>query len=276
VTVRLRHRSFGVSTVSVAVVVAACVSSPCASQAPTRQAVRVVSLAPAAQSDSVHHVSPYLYPPHLLLSDRTYWMVSAGALVASGFLDRTAGPVIRGYRTPFLTQIAPAADVLGTANYTVPTITAALVAAQLSGNANWQDATRHITMSYILADISEALLKGGVGRQRPAFSGNPWLFMPLSFHDEWHSFPSGHVTHITAIAAALAQEAHRPWVTALSASAIAFTGWQRLYRNQHWASDVVGGVIVGTAASRVTAHWLRHKRKPAASTEIRGAPTTAR
>ena len=251
-----------VRMLSVAAAVALCVSSPCAPQGPTREAARVASFAVSARSDSAQHLSPYLYPPHLLLSDRTYWIVSGSALVASGFLDRTAGPVIHSYQTPFLTHIAPLGDVFGTANYTVPTITAALVAAQLSGNANWQDATRHITMSYILADISEALLKGVVGRQRPAFSGNPWVFMPFSFHDEWHSFPSGHVTHITAIVAALAQEAHRPWVTALSASAIAFTGWQRLYRNQHWASDVVGGGIVGTAASRVTAHWLRHKRKP--------------
>jgi len=195
-------------------------------------------------------------------------------LTGSVFLDRTAGPVIRNYRTPFLTQIAPVGDVFGTAKYTVPTITVALVAAHLAHNANWEDATRHITLSYIIADVSEALLKGAVGRQRPAYSGNPWLFRPLSFSDEWHSFPSGHVTHITAIAAALAQEAHRPWVTALSASAIAFTGWQRLYRNQHWASDVVGGVIVGTAASRVTAHWFRHKRKPPSS--ACAAPTTAR
>jgi membrane-associated phospholipid phosphatase len=247
-----------VSTAGLVAATAACVAAPCLSQPPTRDAARVTY---AATRDTVRHLSPYLYPPHLFLSDRTYWIVSGSALGGSLLLDHTAGPVIRNYRTPFLTSIAPVGDVFGTANYTVPTITVALVAAQLSGNKNWQDATRHITLSYIVADVSEALLKGAVGRQRPAYSGNPWLFRPLSFSDEWHSFPSGHVTHITAIAAALAQEAHQPWVTALSISAVAFTGWQRLYRDQHWASDVVGGVIVGTAASRVTAHWLRHRRK---------------
>ncbi len=247
------------SIASVALATAAGLSAPCVSQPPTRAAARVTY---AATRDTVPRASPYRYPPHLLLSDRTYWIVSGSALAGSVFLDRTAGPVIRSYRTPFLTQIAPLGDVFGTANYTVPTITGALVVAHLAHNANWEDATRHITMSYIVADVSEALLKGAVGRQRPDYSGNPWLFRPLSFSDEWHSFPSGHLTHITAIAAALAQEAHRPWVTALSMSAVAFTGWQRLYRDQHWASDVVGGVIVGTAASRVTAHWLRHKRKP--------------
>jgi membrane-associated phospholipid phosphatase len=140
-------------------------------------------------------------------------------------------------------------------------VTAALIAGQLSRNADWEDATRHITLSYVLADVSGALVKGALGRQRPHFSGDPWRFRPLSLNDEWHSFPSGHVTHITAIGAALAEEAHQPWVTALAASASIFTAWQRIYRDQHWASDVLGGMIVGTAASRVTAHWLRHKKR---------------
>jgi membrane-associated phospholipid phosphatase len=113
-------------------------------------------------------------------------------------------------------------------------------------------------------DACGRALKGAVGRQRPSYSGNrdPWVFKPISFNGEWQSFPSGHLTHITAIAAAFAEEADRPWTTALGAGAVAFTGWQRLYRDQHWMSDVGGGMIIGTAASRLTAHWLRHHRQP--------------
>ena len=206
-------------------------------------------------------VARYRYPVHLGPSDRVYWITAAASLGAGVLLDQTTRRVIHGYQTPFLTRIAPVADVFGTANYTVPAVTAALIAAQVSGNVNWEDATRHITLSYIMADISEALLKGAIGRQRPHFSGRPWDLRPLSSANEWLSFPSGHVTHITAIAAALAEEADRPWVTAISSGAVVFTSWQRIYRDQHWASDVVGGMIVGTAASRITAHWLRHKRR---------------
>ncbi len=217
--------------------------------------------------DSLHHASRYLYPPHLGPSDRTYWVLAGAALGAGALLDHTAGPLVRSYRTPFLNRIAPVGDVLGTANYTVPTVTASLIIAHLTRNKDWEDATRHITMSYVIADVSEALLKGAVGRQRPSYSGNgdPWVFKPISFNGEWQSFPSGHLTHITAIAAAFAEEADRPWTTALGAGAVAFTGWQRLYRDQHWMSDVVGGMIIGTAASRLTAHWLRHHRQPTAA-----------
>jgi membrane-associated phospholipid phosphatase len=205
--------------------------------------------------------SRYRYPVVLGPSDRTFWTISATALASAALLDYPARDAIHGYRTPFLDRLAPLGDVFGTAKYTVPTVTAALVVAHLSHNANWEDVTRHITMSYVLGDLTEALLKGGVGRQRPDYTGSAWRFQPLSLSEEWHSFPSGHVTHITAIAAAFAEEAHRPWVTAVATGAVALTGWQRIYRDQHWASDVIGGVIVGVAASRVTAHWLRHKRK---------------
>ena len=204
----------------------------------------------------------YRYPAPLGPSDRTFWTASAATLVGAALLDHPARNTIDGYRTPFLDRLAPVGDVFGTAKYTVPTVTVALVVAHMSRNPNWEDATRHITFSYVLGDVTEALIKGGVGRQRPHYSGSAWQFRPLSFSDEWHSFPSGHVTHITAIAAALAEEAHRPWVTVLAAGAVALTGWQRIYRDQHWASDVVGGAIVGIAASRVTVHWFRHQRKP--------------
>jgi len=205
--------------------------------------------------------SRYRYPVPLGPSDRTFWTISAAALVGSALLDHPARDAIYGYRTPFLDRIAPLGDVFGTAKYTVPTVTAVFVAAHLSRNVNWEDATRHIALSYVLADATEALLKGAVGRQRPDYSGSAWRFQPLSSSDEWHSFPSGHVTHITAIAAAFAEEAHRPWITAVSTGAVMLTAWQRIYRNQHWASDVIGGAIIGVAASRVTANWLRHKRK---------------
>lgn len=231
-------------------------------QGPSTDAAR--RAAPAWSAPSQDGTSPrplhaYRYPVHLGPSDRSYWLAAGGALVSGVLLDRTARPVIRGERTPFLDRIAPIGDVFGTAKYTVPTVTSALIAAQISRNADWEDATRHITLSYIVGDVTEAAVKGAVGRQRPHYSGDPWRMRPLSLADEWHSFPSGHVTHITAIAAALAEEVHRPWATVLSAGAVVLTGWQRIYRDQHWASDVIGGAIVGTAASRITAHWLRHR-----------------
>jgi membrane-associated phospholipid phosphatase len=198
------------------------------------------------------------FPPQLLLGDRAYWFLAGGTLVSSVFLDRTVEPAIHKYQTPFLNHIAPLGDIFGEEQYTVPAVAVSVVAAQLAGSPHWEDGTRHIALTYAVADVSEGLLKFLVGRQRPSYSGDPENFDPLSFSDEWHSFPSGHLTHITAIAAAFAEEVHQPWATAVSATVVAFTGWQRMYRARHWFSDVIGGVVIGTAASRATAHWFRH------------------
>ncbi len=198
-------------------------------------------------------------PVSLGPSDRTFWLLSSVALVGAALIDRPARDAMLDSRSRTLDRITPLGDILGLAKYTVPTVTAVFVVGHLGHHPRLADATTHITLSYVLADVTEAMLKGLVGRQRPHYSaGDPWRFHPIGWTNEWQSFPSGHVTHITGIAAAAAEEARSPWVTALGAGAIGITGWQRMYRDQHWASDVVGGAIIGIAASRLTAHWFRH------------------
>jgi membrane-associated phospholipid phosphatase len=45
-------------------------------------------------------------------------------------------------------------------------------------------------------------------------------------------------------------EAHRPWVTALASVAVAYVGAQRVYRDQHWSSDVVASAMLGVDVAR--------------------------
>jgi membrane-associated phospholipid phosphatase len=227
---------------------------------PVVLAIHTVAPAIAApQSTAPQSTGPRARTPVSLgPSDRTFWLLSGAALVGAALIDYPARDAILDTRSRTLDPITPLGDILGTAKYTVPTIAVAFVAGHLGHHPRLADATTHITLSYVLADATEALLKGLVGRQRPHYSGDAWRFRPIGWSGEWQSFPSGHVTHITAIAAAVAEEARSPWVTALGAGAVGITGWQRMYRDQHWASDVIGGAIIGIAASRVTAHWFRH------------------
>jgi undecaprenyl-diphosphatase len=68
------------------------------------------------------------------------------------------------------------------------------------------------------------------------------------------SYPSGHTTAATAIAIAVAgeisdglssRESELLW-TAVAAIAIS-VGWSRLYLDEHWIDDVVGGWLAGIA-----------------------------
>jgi len=113
-------------------------------------------------------------------------------------------------------------------------------------------ARRHWWLWWIMllvAGGTEQMFKYVIGRPRPS-GGSP-------------GFPSGHTTAVTAFAVLLiyilARE-HWPrgarWT--LSAAAVllmALVGWARIMLHAHWPSDVLGGLLVGTACAAGAAWW---------------------
>lgn len=68
-----------------------------------------------------------------------------------------------------------------------------------------------------------------------------------------YAFPSGHTCAMTAIAVAAAHEVARraprarPAAWGGAATAAALTAWSRLYLDEHWIDDIVGGWLAGMA-----------------------------
>lgn len=101
----------------------------------------------------------------------------------------------------------------------------------------------------LVAGAMEQVFKYVVGRPRPS-GGSP-------------GFPSGHTTAATAFAVLLiyilTQERWpRGRRRALSAAAVllvALVGWARIMLHAHWPSDVLGGLLVGTACAAAAAWW---------------------
>ncbi|HEY0411059.1 MAG TPA: phosphatase PAP2 family protein [Candidatus Dormibacteraeota bacterium] len=70
------------------------------------------------------------------------------------------------------------------------------------------------------------------------------------------SFPSGHAFRGTTMAfgtALLARVTRRPPALAIAAGYAALLAWTLVYLNWHWTSDVIGGVLLGIAATSVVA-----------------------
>ena len=95
-----------------------------------------------------------------------------------------------------------------------------------------------------------------------------------------HSFPSGHASGTAAIAVFLTSVAVRqkvhPWLFASGSALITLlVGVSRIYLDKHWASDVIGGWVVGAAFGAGLAaiyEWiLRYQRLRALRTS---APST--
>ncbi|MEP6906303.1 MAG: phosphatase PAP2 family protein [Gemmatimonadales bacterium] len=113
----------------------------------------------------------------------------------------------------------------------------------------------HTGESVVLGGVLAEVLKGEIGRARPSFSpGDSRLFKSGEgfSSDDYGSLPSAETTAAFAAATALGRGFSRDWPSHVRlATGLAYTGAtlvaaSRLYKNQHWASDVVAGAGLGT------------------------------
>jgi membrane-associated phospholipid phosphatase len=135
-----------------------------------------------------------------------------------------------------------------------------LTAGALTGHHDMADAGWHAGLSLAIASGLTIGLKTVIGRARPATA--PWSdpgergpdsdeFRPVTTSGAWASFPSGHTTAAFATAASLSAEVRRHdppaarIVTPLLYTGAGLVGLSRMYNNQHWASDVVAGAVIG-------------------------------
>jgi hypothetical protein len=113
-------------------------------------------------------------------------------------------------------------------------------------------------------------LKAITGRARPDQS-------PFNAHDfqlgrgfgdrnEFQSFPSGHVTVAFAFASAVDAELNRVapkhprWIVPTLYALATATAASRVYRDRHWASDVVLGSAIGFVGGHAVVRWHGDRR----------------
>ncbi len=188
--------------------------------------------------------------------------VEAGAALGlAAALDRPMRRWLRGNGddTGVTHAASEAGNALGSARYLIPAMIASYGVARVSGSHGAARDVIYAAAGYAVADITEGLIKTAAGRERPLVHGDPTAFHPFSGRGDYHSFPSGHMTHITSIVTAAAIESGDPWVRDVGVAAVTLTGWQRIHADQHWASDVVAGAIVGNLASRIVIDRLRRR-----------------
>lgn len=103
----------------------------------------------------------------------------------------------------------------------------------------------------LLSNLASSLLKLGFGRARPE------LIDHLDYQTSF-SYPSGHATSAAVVyllLAWLAPPRWRPYAWALAAAMIILNGFSRIMLGVHWASDIVGGTMLGGAFALLGAWW---------------------
>lgn len=105
----------------------------------------------------------------------------------------------------------------------------------------------------LLSNLASSLMKLGFGRARPDVIDH--LDHQTSF-----SYPSGHATSAAVVyllLAWLAPPRWRPFAWALAAAMIILNGFSRIMLGVHWASDIAGGTLLGTAFALLGVWWVR-------------------
>ncbi len=112
----------------------------------------------------------------------------------------------------------------------------------------------HTGEAIVLGGVLAEGMQMAIGRARPQRDVNDnddFVFRRGFSSDDFTSFPSAHTTVAFATATAVSREVGRSWpgarkyVTPISYSVATLVGLSRMYKNKHWASDVVGSAGLG-------------------------------
>lgn len=109
----------------------------------------------------------------------------------------------------------------------------------------------NIIRSYLISKVITDVTKRSFGRARPFLENGNTTFEPsmAAKTSNYRSYISGHTSTAWALVTPFAEEYSR-WLYVLPAS----TAIARIYRDRHWASDVVAGALVGFLAGYNTHH----------------------
>lgn len=134
------------------------------------------------------------------------------------------------------------------------------------------------TQAYLTAGAIETALKYLTARQRPSYYDPVTLKNNSTWHGPFYhflkpdnfsysSFPSGHTTVAFAAATVFAMEYNNTRLAPIIAySAATLIGLSRIIQNEHWASDVLVGALLGYLCGRqVVNNYHRYSKIQSAS-----------
>jgi membrane-associated phospholipid phosphatase len=186
------------------------------------------------------------------------WIVPIG-VVASTTLDPELREWALHTHSRSLDHLARVVNPLGTAHVLVPAMAVFYVGSLLSGSTSIQDGSLETAAAYVASDAAESILKPLIGRQRPYVSGNSHRFQPFTNNGDWHSLPSAHIAHIASIAEAISMQTDSKPLSVACDALVVLVGWDRIYEDQHWTSDVTATAALSAMISGVTVRWIRSR-----------------
>lgn len=178
----------------------------------------------------------------------TDWLKTGALVLATGLafsLDPKIKAQVNSQHSPSLDNATGLGEKYGSISYAGIFAGGMYLTGKIFGNKSIATTGRMLTESVLYTGLAVSLLKYTVGRSRPYTNEGPVTMFTYSFQEANVSFPSGHTATAFAISTVLANRIDNPFATVALYGLAGFTGYQRIYDNKHWFSDVFVGAAIG-------------------------------
>jgi undecaprenyl-diphosphatase len=218
--------------------------------------------------------APRLVTPVLFLSATGFVLLALFAAFGQGALAIVDEPIERWvieHRMPWLDTVMTGVTFLGTRYFVGAALVALVVWALRAGRC--RATILVLVVAFALNPLIEFIAKQLIDRPRPDLARLGAGTGP--------AFPSGHVLVAVGFYSLLpvfvseSPHRYRAQLAAglVGATLILLIGFSRMYRDVHWFTDVVGGILLGAVVVLATYRALRgHRLDPA---RCRGHPSIA-
>jgi membrane-associated phospholipid phosphatase len=173
---------------------------------------------------------------------RNFALIGGGLAVTAAVIDKPVRDAAQRNRSASSDRFFRRIERFGTKQYGLPVLAGFYAYGEFTDDYNAKTTALDGVSASVISGVATSVLKGVFGRSRPNTGKGPHDFRPFN---GGASFPSGHTTGAFAFASVIAAHYDSPWVDTTAYGVASLVGLARIQLDAHWASDVVGGALIG-------------------------------
>jgi len=178
----------------------------------------------------------------------TDWLKTGAFVIATGLafsLDPKIKESVNQQHTATLDNVTGFGEKYGTVSYAGIFAGGMYLTGKIIGDKEISTTGRMLVESVLYSGLAVSVIKYAVGRSRPYTNEGPSDLFDYTFQEANVSFPSGHTAIAFTVSTVLAKRIDNPIASVALYGLAGFTGYQRIYDNKHWFSDVFVGAAIG-------------------------------
>jgi membrane-associated phospholipid phosphatase len=178
----------------------------------------------------------------------TDWLKTGALVIATGLafsLDPKIKESVTHQRSASFDNVTDYGEKFGNISYAGIFAGGMYLTGKILGDKDISTTGRMLVESVLYTGLTVSLVKYAVGRSRPYTNEGPSDVFEYTFQESNVSFPSGHTAIAFTVSTVLSRRINNPFASIALYGLAGFTGYQRIYDDKHWFSDVFVGAAIG-------------------------------